>query len=199
MASTRLRKTFRYPSESDSEPDDLDEEHQEALLTSLKTQDDAKNALYRKLYLSIPLLATLYFFGTIFTATSARKRLLSLLSLSSLLSTAWILHFLPIQTPGRKGRRMEKSPVERYILRLDAGLAGLIFLSALASWRRGAVEDAWKEALPGGMLLCGLESDLVVADFMLVVIFLLTMFVRQQLAPIDLEELQKARYELKGA
>lgn len=34
---------------------------------------------------------------------------------------------------------------------------------------------------------------------MFVVIFLLTMFVRQQLAPVDLEELQKARYELKGA
>lgn len=31
------------------------------------------------------------------------------------------------------------------------------------------------------------------------VIFALTMFVRQQLAPLDLDELQKARYELKGA
>ena len=32
----------------------------------------------------------------------------------------------------------------------------------------------------------------------LVVIFGLTMFARQQLAPLDLEELQKARYEYKG-
>ena len=31
------------------------------------------------------------------------------------------------------------------------------------------------------------------------VIFGLTMFVRQQLRPLDLEELQQARYELKGA
>lgn len=159
MAATRLRKTFRYPSESDSdsEPNELDEEHQEALLVSLKAQDDKKNDLYRKLYLAIPALSGLYFLLTIFTATSARKRLLFLLSVSSLACTAYILHFLPIETPSRKGKRpvyqveAEKSPVERYILRLNAGLAGLIFLSAVASWWRGAVEDAWKEALPGSM------------------------------------------------
>lgn len=206
MASTRLRKTFRYPSESDSEPDELDEEHQEALLVDLKAQDDAKNDIYRKLYLAIPLLAALYFFTAIFTSTSARKRLLALLSLSSLVSTAYILHFLPIRTPGRKGKRpvyqveAEKSPVERHILRLDAGLAGLIFLSALASWRRGATEDAWKEALPGSMSYIPVVNHFgAVTDLTREVIFLLTMFVRQQLAPVDLEELQKARYELKGA
>ena len=32
-----------------------------------------------------------------------------------------------------------------------------------------------------------------------VVILGLTLFVRQQLAPLDLEELQRARYEYKGA
>jgi hypothetical protein len=33
----------------------------------------------------------------------------------------------------------------------------------------------------------------------LIVVFFLTLFVRQQLAPVDLEELRKARYGLKGA
>lgn len=33
----------------------------------------------------------------------------------------------------------------------------------------------------------------------LAVVFFLTIFVRQQLAPVDFEELRKARYELKGA
>jgi hypothetical protein len=32
-----------------------------------------------------------------------------------------------------------------------------------------------------------------------VVIYGMALFVRQQLAPVDLEELQKARYEYKGA
>jgi hypothetical protein len=31
------------------------------------------------------------------------------------------------------------------------------------------------------------------------VVYFLTLFVRQQLAPVDLNELRKARYELKGA
>ena len=31
------------------------------------------------------------------------------------------------------------------------------------------------------------------------VVYFLTLFVRQQLAPVDLEELRQARYELKGA
>lgn len=31
------------------------------------------------------------------------------------------------------------------------------------------------------------------------VVFLLTLFVRQQLAPVDLQELREARYGLKGA
>jgi hypothetical protein len=30
-------------------------------------------------------------------------------------------------------------------------------------------------------------------------VYFLTLFVRQQLAPVDLEELRRARYELKGA
>jgi hypothetical protein len=34
---------------------------------------------------------------------------------------------------------------------------------------------------------------------LLAVVFFLTLLVRQQLAPVDLEELRKARYELKGA
>jgi hypothetical protein len=157
MASTRLRKTFHYPS-SDSEPDDLDEEHQDALLTSLKTQDDAKNALYRKLYLVIPLSAATYFFLTLFTAASARQRLIALLSLSSLLCTAYILHFMPLQTPDTKGKRAVyqvqslSSPIEQYLPYLNAALAGLMLLSAGGSWRRGAVDDAWKEALPASKL-----------------------------------------------
>jgi hypothetical protein len=31
------------------------------------------------------------------------------------------------------------------------------------------------------------------------VIFFLALFVRQQLAPVDMQELREARYELKGA
>lgn len=57
--------------------------------------------------------------------------------------------------------------------------------------------------MPGGRhyqpvsekLICMNQRELTFG----VVILGLTLFVRQQLAPLDLEELQKARYEYKGA
>ena len=154
MATTRLRKTFHYPGSSE-EDSDLDEEHQEALLTTLATRDMQQTTLYRNAFLSIPLLSAVYFLITLFTATTARQRLLALLSASSLACTGQVLYFLPVRAADRKGKRAvwrveveEGGPLGRWLPVLNAGLAGVIGLSAVASWRRGAVEDAWKEALP---------------------------------------------------
>ncbi|KAK3722791.1 hypothetical protein LTR37_002363 [Vermiconidia calcicola] len=188
MASTRLRKAFRYPSESDSdnEVDELDEEHQERLIAELQIQDAQKNDLYRKAFLAIPLLGGLFFLYTFFIASSTRQRLIALLSTSSMICTAYILHFQPIKARDRKGKRpmyrveADNGPVEKYLVYLNAALAGLLLVASALSWRRGLGEDAWREALPA-------------------IIFSLMMFVRQQLAPLDLEELQKARYDFKGA
>lgn len=187
MAAARLRRTFRYPSEDDdNEPEDLDEEHQEKLIADLEAEDSAKNELYRKAFLSIPFIASLVFLYTFVTASTARQRLIAILGVSSLACTGYILHFMPIEKPERKGKRAvyrveaEKSPVEKYLVYLNAGLAALLELAAFVSWRQGRLDDAWRESLPA--ITLGL-----------------TMFVRQQLAPLDLEELQRARYELKGA
>lgn len=188
-ASARLRKTFQYPSSDDSlsEPDELDEEHQEKLIHDLALSDAAKNALYRKIFLALPLFAilvALYSFTT--TASGARGRLLALLSATSCACSAHLLHFLPIEKVERKGKvpqyRVDaaKGPVERYLPWLNGLLVGLLGLASLLSFRRGNVEDAWREALPG-------------------LIFGIILFARQLLAPLDLEELQRARYDLKGA
>lgn len=188
MAATtpsRLRKAFRYPSEDDP-PSDLDEEHQEKLITDLQQQDANSNALYRKLFLAIPLSgATFFLYSLLLASKTAQGRLLALLSCTSLLCTAYILHFQPLAAPDRKGKKplyrieAEKGPLERYLIPLNGGLVGLLQLAALLSWSRGAAQDAWRESLPA-------------------LIFGLSMFVRWQLAPVDLEELKGARYELKG-
>lgn len=203
MATTRIRKAFRYPSESDDEdePDELDEEHQERLISDFRRQDFKRNEIYRQLFLAIPLLAGLYFFLTIFTASTARQRWISLLSVSSLVCTAYILHFMPIESPDRKGKRpvyqveAEKGPVENYLVYLNASLAGLLLLAAVVSWKKELREAAWKEALPSSTSTLGDFS----AKLTKTVVFALIMFARQQLAPVDLEDLQKARYEYKGA
>ncbi|TKA78175.1 hypothetical protein B0A55_03904 [Friedmanniomyces simplex] len=187
MATTRLRHAFKYPSEDEDEPDELDEEHQEKLIADLQAADARRNELYRRLFLIVPLVGALHFiYAFIFSSTTAQQRLIALLSLSSVLCTAYILHFMPLRAPERKGKTaMYKldamsGPVEQYLAYLNAALAALLLLVASLSWRRGAHENAWRESLPA-------------------IIFGLTMFVRQQLAPLDLEDLQKAKYQLKGA
>ncbi|KAK0347704.1 polarity establishment/cellular polarization [Friedmanniomyces endolithicus] len=181
MATTRLRHAFKYPSEDEDEPDELDEEHQEKLIADLQASDAQRNDLYRLITLIIPLVSALYFIYTaIFSSSTAQQRLLALLSSSSVLCTAYLLLFMPLQAPLRNGnkaahqRDTADGPVEQYLAYLSAALAALLLLAAVLSWRRGVYEEALKQALPA-------------------VIFSLTMFVRQQLAPLDLEDLQKAR------
>lgn len=187
MASSRLRKAFKYPEPSEDSPDELDEEHQESLISSLQTEDAQRSSLYRNLFLSIPLIATLYFtYAFLLASPNAQQRLLALLSITSLLCTGYILQFLPVQGPERKGKKpiyqidAARGPVERYLVYLNAALAGLLVLVSVVSWGKGLREQAWKEALPG-IVMC------------------LTLLVRQLLAPLDLEELQRAKYEYKGA
>lgn len=161
MATARLRKTFHYPSDSESASEDLDEEHQEALLTSLASRDATQSTLYRNLFLPILLLPALYFLATIFQTSPIRQKCFAFLSISSLLCTAYVLYFMPVKAPDRKGKRAvwrveaEEGPVGRYLVALNAVLAGVIMVSSAGSWRKGAMEDAWREALPGSEFYVG--------------------------------------------
>ncbi|KAM0715673.1 hypothetical protein Q7P37_009172 [Cladosporium fusiforme] len=188
MATTRLRRTFHYPSDSD-DPPDLDEEHQEELLNTLKAQDDATNTLYRHLFLGLPCLTSIIYLPSIFTSQSAADTFTALLSIASPALAAYVLYDHPILKPGRHGLRSLYvssgkggivKPTERHLIVLGAMLAGMLATVAGQKWLGGRVEEAVWTVLPA-------------------VVFVLTMFVRQQLAPVDLEELRKARYELKGA
>ncbi|KAF1820141.1 uncharacterized protein K489DRAFT_47701 [Dissoconium aciculare CBS 342.82] len=187
-AASRLRSAFRYPSDEDGsdEPAELDEEHQERLIETLAREDAAKNELYRRLFLAIPALGALFFLYTFaFAAATARERLFAVLALTSLVGTAYILHFMPIRREGKGKRPMykveaDKGPIEKYMIAFQSVLVVLLQLIAAVSWWKGAHQNAYRESLP-------------------LVIFALTMFARQQLAPLNMEELHKARYEFKGA
>ena len=206
MATSRLRKAFRYPSEEDEDPSLMDEEQQDKLIEDLQQQDADKTTLYNNIFQGVPLSAALFFLHTFVLANTSRQRLIALLAISSLLCTSYALRFMPIRAPDKKGKKAvyraeaEHTPVEKYLLSLNAALAGLLLISATASWRRDAREDAWREALPASMhphLRSTLPLDRPAHCFE--VVFALSMFVRQQLTPVDFEELQRARYELKGA
>ncbi|KAI9049906.1 hypothetical protein LZ554_006053 [Drepanopeziza brunnea f. sp. 'monogermtubi'] len=100
QTTARLRKTFRYPTDNDSEdetPDAMDEEEQESLIQSLKEENQKRNQQYTTALLIISLFCCTPYLSTIFSAPTT---LLSVLSITSLLSTAYMIHTSP---PGQTG------------------------------------------------------------------------------------------------
>lgn len=165
MATTRLRKTFHYPTEDDSDPDELDEQDQESLIADIQARDSSTNDFYRRAFLPLPLLSLLLYVPSIFAPTSSRAVLVALLSLTSLAGSAYIIYYLPLAKEDVKGKRPvykgdSRGPVERYIVVLNAALAAFLATVAVLSWRRALVDDFWRGILPGGLsiIICYLET-----------------------------------------
>ncbi|KAI9794821.1 MAG: hypothetical protein M1816_002949 [Peltula sp. TS41687] len=200
MAS-RLRKTFQYPTDEDDPlPEHLDEEEQEALISNLRREDSDRNALYTNLLLSLPLLLSVPYIPLFFRRqTTYQTRLLILLSLTSLLSTAYTLRYIPVNHEPRDDQRRKKGnnrplrsrgsvgwaegedgPLKRYLHVLNGVICGLLALvSLLLVGRRGDVQGVvW-----------------MVPGFVLMVV----MVARRIMASVDVEELEDLRYEYKGA
>lgn len=161
MATTRLRRTFHYPSDSD-DPPDLDEEHQEELLSTLKAQDDATNALYRHLFLALPCLTSVVYAPSLFTSNSASAVFVAVLSIAVPALAAYVLYFHPILKPGRHGLRSlyafsgeggSVKPTERHLIVLGGSLACMLALVAGERWLEGRVEEAAWTSLPAGEFL----------------------------------------------
>jgi hypothetical protein len=165
MATTRLRRTFAYPTESDSDdPPDLDEEHQEALLTDLQTQDEATNNRYRHLFLALPVLTSLAYIPTLFTASTATQTFVALLTIVVPAQAAWMLYSYPVRNSGSHGLSLRSlevgsgsgepsggmKPRERYMIVLGASLAGMMILQSLVMrWGRKGEMD-WGVDVPAG-------------------------------------------------
>ncbi|TVY29739.1 hypothetical protein LHYA1_G000937 [Lachnellula hyalina] len=93
--TSRLRKTFRYPtdtSDTDSIPEAMDEEEQENLIKNLHEQNTNLNIQYTRILLALPLVCILPYLSALF---ALQTTFLSILSISSLLSTAWMVFVLP--------------------------------------------------------------------------------------------------------
>lgn len=178
-----LRKTFKYPTEDDSDDEnELDDEHQERLIEDLRTASAASSIFYRNAFLLLPAIAGLFSLYTFLT----ERRLTALLSLSSLACTAYTLYYLPLSPKDKKGKtamykvNAAKTPIEQYLPVLNVGMVGLLTLAATLSWRRGRGEVAIRDALAG-------------------IVWAVAMYVRWEAREVDLEELEGRRYGLKGA
>ncbi|KAL1304746.1 hypothetical protein AAFC00_003687 [Neodothiora populina] len=194
MATTRLRKTFHYPSSDDDEPD-LDTQDQEELITSLTLRDARQNDFYRRAFLPLPLASLLLYVPAVIIPRAYRDWLIAVLSITSLVGTAYILFLLPLRfdddadgsnlSARKRGKRPAykgdpRGPAERFIVLLNALLCLVLGLVAVVAWRRGSVEGFWRGVLPGA-------------------IFSVILFARSQMTAVDVVELERLKYNYKGA
>lgn len=99
MDTARVRKTFEYPeddAQSTTSRDELDEEEQEHLISSLQAQSRNTNAIYATVFTLLPLACVpLYLYHLIFNSViPGRLRVLSLLSITSLLVSSFMMFFM---------------------------------------------------------------------------------------------------------
>lgn len=94
--TARLRRTFAYPTDDSStatnSPAALDEEEQESLIATLSAQNATRNAQFRRLLFALPALSAIPYLVSLLALDRPQS---SLLALTSLASTAWLLYYLP--------------------------------------------------------------------------------------------------------
>ncbi|KAH0364412.1 hypothetical protein KCU65_g6776, partial [Aureobasidium melanogenum] len=188
--AARLRKTFQYPSEdADSDNSDregLDEQEQETLISDLAKRDLDNTIFYRRAFTALPAIAALIYLPVLFSAEAFRHVLLALLSLTALGATVYILLCVPSAPVAVDSSRLSaamidsRGPLDIALPWLNAVLTAVLALSGVLAWKRDLVNEAWRAFMPGA-------------------IFLVTMYARSQLVPLDVASLERLKYNYKGA
>ncbi|MCJ1401739.1 hypothetical protein MMC11_004956 [Xylographa trunciseda] len=193
MATTKLRKSFKYPVETsdvDDSPEALDEEEQEKLIAKMRAENQERNDEYLRLFLALPLVTPMTFLPAIATSSLYQVKFLSFICISSLLATGYMLVFVSFKKPDNRRResrdpdRFEPAtgPIAQYLPYLNGALSFLLALNAV-DWRgRGGVH-------PGFWILC----------FQPAFVFFIIVAVKKIMLDVDIDELEDLKYGYKGA
>ncbi|PWY93830.1 hypothetical protein BO94DRAFT_615379 [Aspergillus sclerotioniger CBS 115572] len=208
MASARLRRAFRYPNDSNDDEhgrEDLDEEglrcqlkrdissdddtdgltEQEQVIDRLRALSEKRNSEYSIIFAVIPLFSIYAFSASFLSGSSALyERCLSLLSVLSLLATAYTMRYFPLQRPGPKGKRpmMRSSTIfsiQRYLLPLNTAICVFLALIYVMTESRLDIQPIMY-LVPGAM-------------------FATVLVARKVMLSVDFKALENLRYEYKGA
>lgn len=150
MATTRLRHAFKFPSEEDFPTDSqgMDEQEQQELITQLHLQDTSTTRFYRSLFLAFPVLAALPFLYHLVTSPNSQ----TLLALSSLGATGWVLFNVPVGVEERAQQQASMGPLSRWLPVLNGMLAAALALGGLVAARRNKSDgEGILAVLPLGM------------------------------------------------
>lgn len=216
-AAARLRRTLSYPADEDTLSHDellaqeaLDEQEQEELIESLAAQNRARNSQFRLFLLALPVLSTVPYLVSL-VQPGKLNTLVAMLALTSLGSTAWMLHSLPpgetgvpaldrwvkgisgqqkdgVARGGRPASAMldvmqRKSPLEVFMPYLNAGLCGVLVMT-------GSVSKAHAPQQWGHVGLGNLPA----------VVYAVVLLAKMVMGSVDPEgELGALKYNYKGA
>jgi hypothetical protein len=155
MARTRLRKTFKYPSDderSDNSHDEMDEEEQEHFIASLKARESAENGKYTLIFSVLPLTVTPPFIYYLFARSGLRSMpLLCLLAITSLAASAYTMRFIPLYSASSPSRAQlarpalfvdSDSPVQTLLPWLNLAIALFLLLTSWGVKGRSSAPDA---------------------------------------------------------
>ncbi|KAL7950910.1 hypothetical protein V8C42DRAFT_307915 [Trichoderma barbatum] len=93
MPTARLRRTFQYPNDSDSDsPEAMDEQEQDTLIQTLATQNASQNQSLTNILIALPLLSTIAYIRPLVNPATTS---FAIFCLTSLLATAYLLYRLP--------------------------------------------------------------------------------------------------------
>ncbi|KAI5302950.1 hypothetical protein KEM56_000189 [Ascosphaera pollenicola] len=193
MASARLRKAFHYP-ESDDEGNgrnELDEEaaaiEQERIITKLRQEDEKRNAIYTRAFAILPLVAALAYVPRMFSEASTSRWLICLLSMASLLIVSYTIVYQPLQRPDRKGKKpmrlveQENASLQRHTRLANGVLAAFIGVVGLKIRGTDPNDFFWLYCIIPGVLS------------------LICYMAEKSMISVDLDELERLKYDLKGA
>ncbi|EEQ28468.1 conserved hypothetical protein [Microsporum canis CBS 113480] len=190
MPSTRLRKTFKYPdsqSDDDTRPE-LDEQEQEALIETLRKDNEAGNAFYQFFLSLIPCISSLIFIPAIISYKSVfYDRASALLSILSLLLTAYYTKYFPL--PQRESRERhaislsgeKEDPVNRFTVTVNAVLSLFLGLVGFLGFQRNP------------------DNVYHILYVVPAVVLFTVVAARRTMVSVDLVELERLRYDYKGA
>ncbi|KAF2184421.1 hypothetical protein K469DRAFT_709159 [Zopfia rhizophila CBS 207.26] len=218
MASTRLRQTFRYPTDSDDPVEGIDEEEQEKLISSLSTQDTRSTKLYTQILLALPLMPAVLYIPRLFNTSTF---LTSFAAILSLLASAYTLYYIPLppvaaQTmlDAKSGRSSGKGKAvardyEGHRANLDISNPS----TKTAPFLSPEIEELVKKYItPVNGTICAIlalhelsqgrewrKGIMISGGYVPLFIMVVVQWARRELRVVDLGELERLRYRYKGA
>lgn len=135
-----------------------------------------------------------------------QAKLISLLCITSLIATAYILVFVPntrlsppIRAKSKRKLELESRPFHQYIVYLDGALSLVCALNSITfKDRRGVHDGFWLLCLLPIGWWC-LSRAMAVRSDKCVVSLTVILFARQLMLSVDVDELEALQYEYKGA